>query len=231
MIKKIWNKKDILILLIVPIELSLFYIINRIFNTYDYNILNLILKSVVISLGFIITVMMKKDLLKKQFKEYNEDLGLNLLSSIISAIIIAGIFFLINSYFTKGNSSYDSLGFVDSFDKHKIPYLLFLSFIGLVSPIKEEIIFRHELFYKFKFSKLLMSIMFVVSSILFGLIYTIKFGFEYYLILPVIISGMYMAILYYFSENIWKPIMAHLFNNFLFFVAPRLFLIIIYIVS
>jgi membrane protease YdiL (CAAX protease family) len=102
------------------------------------------------------------------------------------------------------------------------------SLIPLAAAFQEEIIFRHVLFYKFRESRgkwILVPLMFLLSSFLFGAIHFTNFGGSLFLTIPYMVLGAYFALIYFLTKNIWYSIAIHFTFNFVNSLLPALFVV------
>lgn len=96
---------------------------------------------------------------------------------------------------------------------------LVASLTTLMAPFTEEIIFRHALFFQWKNNKVLMWVMFFVSSIAFGLIHWNNFNGDVVQMIPYMVVGAWFALIYFWSKNIWQNIMTHFLFDFVQFAS------------
>ncbi len=99
----------------------------------------------------------------------------------------------------------------------------------LMAPFSEEIVFRHVLFYQFKKYKILFYIMFVLSSVAFGLIHWNNFNGNVYLMIPYMCIGLVLALIYWLGRNIWFNIFTHFFFDFGQFLAALLLFVMSFV--
>jgi membrane protease YdiL (CAAX protease family) len=82
------------------------------------------------------------------------------------------------------------------------------------------------LFFKFLKHKFLVPILLIVSSFLFWVIHLNNFGGNLLLTVPFMVTGVYFALIYYFTKNIWYSISIHFISNFALSVLPTIYLLI-----
>lgn len=79
-------------------------------------------------------------------------------------------------------------------------------YAAIVAPIVEEFVFRGFILETLKGFNTKLAI--IISAFIFGL-----FHMEYFQLLPAIISGILLGILYVKNKSIWVPVGAHMINN------------------
>lgn len=84
----------------------------------------------------------------------------------------------------------------------------------LLAPFTEEIVFRHALFFQFNRSKVGLWVMFIVSSVAFGLAHWNNFHGDVVAMIPYMVAGAWFALIYFWSKNIWQNIATHFFFDF-----------------
>jgi membrane protease YdiL (CAAX protease family) len=95
-----------------------------------------------------------------------------------------------------------------------------------LAPFAEELTFRYLLLGKLT-NKALRLIMLFVQGILFGLIHWNNFNGNIYAMIPYMVLGVYLGLIYLFSKNIWSPIMVHWMLNTMNAMLPALLLLIL----
>ncbi|MFV5770202.1 CPBP family intramembrane glutamic endopeptidase [Pediococcus acidilactici] len=68
--------------------------------------------------------------------------------------------------------------------------------------------------------------MFILSSVLFGLIHWNNFNGDLLQMIPYMFVGAGFAVIYYKSQNIWQNIMTHFFFDFIQVLAAGVMLIV-----
>ena len=96
--------------------------------------------------------------------------------------------------------------------------------IPFIAPFTEELTFRYLLLGKFS-SKFLRVIMLFIQGILFGLIHWTTFNGNVYAMIPYMVLGVYLGLIYLLSENIWGSIMVHWMFNTMNSMLPALLLL------
>ncbi|GAK48316.1 hypothetical protein LOSG293_250070 [Secundilactobacillus oryzae JCM 18671] len=99
---------------------------------------------------------------------------------------------------------------------------LIASLTVLMAPFTEELVFRHVLFFQWRHRGALTWLMFVVSSILFGLAHWNNFNGEVIQMIPYMAVGAWYALIYYWSKNIWQAIATHFLFDFMGFAGALL---------
>ena len=95
-----------------------------------------------------------------------------------------------------------------------------------LAPFAEELTFRYLLLGKVT-NRALRLIMLFVQGILFGLIHWNNFNGNIYAMIPYMVLGVYLGLIYLFSKNIWSPIMVHWMLNTMNAMLPALLLLIL----
>ncbi|MGX4685497.1 CPBP family intramembrane glutamic endopeptidase [Vagococcus sp. JNUCC 83] len=102
--------------------------------------------------------------------------------------------------------------------------------VDLVVAFVEEVTYRYEGMYVYKYNKLLLVIMLILSSLLFGFSHYYNFGGSFLASIPYAFAGLVFGLMYLWTKNIWVPIMAHLLFNSTA-VLSSLFLVIVKLIS
>lgn len=209
-----FNIKDLLVFIIFGVE---FIFLEGIVNWAssvrpNYGVIVQFLVSLV---GLILVVYLKSDFLRENFNIFKNNLWRNIILSIATGIGLALIVMIVR-YFSNTIIEKYLLDSINSNDSGNLSYgYLILSLVpASLVPVTEEIIFRYELSYRFREKKSIYIIMTIVSAILFGLIHYKNYNGNLMLVLPLIISGLFLSIVYSFSKNIWVPILGHILYNF-----------------
>lgn len=93
-----------------------------------------------------------------------------------------------------------------------------------LAPFTEELTFRYLLFGKFS-KKSIKWTMFLISSVLFGLIHLANFNGNIIQTIPYMIIGAYFSLIYFFYNNIWGSIFTHWMFNTMNALWPALTMI------
>lgn len=222
---KQFDKKTILVILLLPLQFilqSMIKMLNIPKDSLLQSLLLLLLAVVIVSLVF----LLRGDILKSDFKKFKEKKLKLLLISILSAIISA----IIVNYAKKFivSSSLMPLSIPES-DFTELPnglIMLIGSIVPTLAPFLEEVVFRHELFYRFNSSKLRSFIFAILSSILFGLLHYYNYSGNIALTIPLMLVGLFYCIIYKLTDNIWTSIFAHMFYNGALSIGASIFIII-----
>ncbi len=103
-------------------------------------------------------------------------------------------------------------GDVKSISTYAFILSLVAMLIPLLSSVTEEVMFRHVLMFKHSRSKTVLYIMWVLSSIAFGLVHFESLG-SVAAAVPYIFAGLTFGALYIWQKNIWYNIFAHMIFN------------------
>lgn len=217
--------KDLIILSIIPIELLIGVLIKGLPILKNQLFASLIAFSIYF-IGFLIAILLKRDLLSNDFKEFKQhfikNMGISIVGAIFFGVIIFGGRYLLS--FGVAESQENPMASISFASGAPI---IIAGVVSLFAPFTEEIVFRHELFYLWKETKTLKIVMFFSSSILFGLGHYNTFTNQPILMIPLMVAGAMLAGLYYWQKNIWVNIFAHLIYNAVFSFFPAIILIII----
>lgn len=168
-------------------------------------------------------VSLYRDVLGAQWRQYRQhfwrnfaiDFGLMIGVYVLLAVVRFGMKQL-------PGASTTAMGVTDwlSFQTVASASLAFLSsLVVMMAPFTEEVVFRHVLFYQWRNNKAVMVLMFVFSSVAFGLIHWNNFDGQVMQMVPYMFIGAFFALIYAFSRNIWQNIMTHLLFNSLQFLS------------
>ena len=226
-----WTWKDTAVLFIVPVELGLGWLLNH-SAVSDNKFIVVILSFCIFFAGFLTAVLMKKEKLKADFKVFKQEKAKNIIIAIIGAIVLAlitvsGRALLVGKASGVGLEASLSLSTM----KEMIIPTLLGSIIPVLAPFTEEIIFRYELFYRWRNNRLLLPIMWIVSSVLFGLVHYNNYAGTPIMMVPLMVAGFLTAGLYYWRKTIWVNIFAHFIYNSVLSLIPALLLILIEILK
>lgn len=204
---------SLILLLVIPLELLLQKWISRgpkVVDSYLASIAMLIvsLVSLFVAIGF------RGELLRRDWAEYKKKrslIGYSLGLAFISAFLI-NIFDSLNEFLNILPLS-STVQLVRGLDCREN---LIVSFIPLISPVVEEVVFRYELYYRHRDGWVLDLILASFSSAIFALFHLRNYGFHYTKILPLFLIGLIFCYSYKKTDNIWTTIVGHIiYNGFL----------------
>jgi membrane protease YdiL (CAAX protease family) len=187
-----------------------------------------IISDLVFLVGFIIAIMLFRDVLKKDWPTFKTHIWRNLGLAILGVLASYAILTIVRS-------AMHLIGFgsINPFGGNLLSAAMDTAALGLVgsltalmAPFTEEIVFRHALFYQFKNQKTVMIILGILSSIYFGLVHWNNFNGDVTQMVPYMIMGGWFAFIYYKSKNIWQNIATHFIFDFLT-VAGAIVLVIL----
>lgn len=213
------KQKTILAILIPIIELALVsYLMPLVVSSRNGKIIFSVL---VAALGFIAALALFGDVLKKDWPAFRKhlwrNLGIALLSVVLTHLLLFGIRQLLGAVtgqeLAAGTTSYEMMSM------QAASLGLLGSATSLMAPFTEEIIFRHALFYQWKGRGIVTWLMLLVSSLLFGLVHWNNFDGDIISMIPYMCIGVFFALIYYFSKNIWQNIMTHFFFDSIAFLS------------
>ncbi|MDU5336706.1 type II CAAX endopeptidase family protein [Enterococcus sp.] len=222
--------KDIIIALIIPFELLMGEVINKLAITNN-PILGSVVTLLIFFSGFLVAVLFRKDVLKADFRMYKKhffkNFGISLLGALLFGLIVMGGRYLLDQSQAASSLSVDyaAVGW-NNVAVLAVP-LLVSGMIPLMAAFTEEIIFRYTFFYKWSNNKGLRFLMWGVSSILFGLAHYNNYSTTPLYMIPLMIAGFMLAGLYYWKKNIWIPIFAHFIYNGALSTIPAIFVLVV----
>ncbi|GEP20015.1 CPBP family intramembrane glutamic endopeptidase [Pediococcus argentinicus] len=220
--RKVSAPKTIIAILIPLLELGIGSFIARLVHNNQW--LLVILNVLVFFVGFITAIILFKDVLRDDWKIWKQhiwrNLGLALLGMILTYVILSLVRMGMKP-FVAGAAVNTSLLSIQTASMG-----LVASLTTLMAPFTEEIVFRHALFFQWKNNKVLMWIMFFVSSVAFGLVHWNNFNGDVVQMIPYMVVGAWFALIYYFSKNIWQNIMTHFLFDFVQFASAVLLLVV-----
>lgn len=176
-------------------------------------------------LSAVITLFLCLLFYKKLNLEANSQLSFPKIKFIFLIIILViGFRLLEDPFYRFENIFFDKPPFNPS-EIHKMDFSLPIAFrafsIILLVPIFEELFFRKIIFESLikKYSNLWLAI--IISSVLFALTHLSITSF-----LPKLLFGFIAAYIFYKTNNIWHPIIFHIFSNliwFAIFINPKIY--------
>lgn len=229
--EKDYQKKDLLALLVIPIEMIagnyLGYIPGLKGDAFMLNLAS----TLIFVAGFVTLITIYRRELKEAWRNYRQKLWLKLLLSV--ALVVGAVFLL---QFVRGMIPADLMAAKSSGTDEAASAaamtgstLLWATFIGaipsFISPFSEELVFRYLMIGKAK-NILLRLVMLVVQAVLFGLIHINNFGGNIYATIPYMAVGLYFGIIYLVFRNIWGSIMVHWIFNTMNGMGPALLMIV-----
>ncbi|MGL4391606.1 MAG: lysostaphin resistance A-like protein [Carnobacterium maltaromaticum] len=160
----------------------------------------------------ILAVVLYWRLLKEQVRDF----GKNWKKFTIIIVLGYALIFVIEmlfSYLVNVETSANQIALEEMFANATIFQLIGLQILVIITaPIVEEFLFRKVMFGSYKHNKIAAPIMFVFSSVMFGLFH---YGFDgqFIVLVPYMIMGAVMAAAYWRTDNILVPIGIHFANN------------------
>lgn len=163
---------------------------------------------------FFIIIKTKGDLLLRDWKLFKSKKITNVLLSILTLVLVYLAIMVTHPIFNQFIPSKPITSY--AFSTKSIIGLLFSVLAGannIMVAFVEEVTYRHEGMYVFKSNKLLLILMLIVSSILFGFSHYYNFNGSFLASGPYVVAGAILGISYLISNNIWVPIVAHILFN------------------
>lgn len=213
--------KTILALAIPPIELIVGTFVSQLFKNQT---LLITLNVLIFAIGLIVALFLYHDVLAKDWPRFRQHLWRNLLLAIVGVFVMYGLLSLTRMALKPFVSAEAASPMLLSIQTAGLGVVASLT--TLFAPFTEEIIFRHALFYQWRGRGFLTWLMFIVSSISFGLVHWFNFHGQVLQMIPYMVVGAAFALIYYFSKNIWQNIMTHFFFDFVQFAAAVLLFVV-----
>lgn len=210
-------KKAIITALIAPLELALGWLLARTGNL----LVNVLITDVIFFGGFFVAIYLYRDILKQEWKKYRIHIWRNLLLALLSLV---GTTLILSA--VRSGMGIMKLNDISALSISSAGITVVASLTTLMAPFTEEIIFRHALFYAWFQKRYIRWILFVLSSIAFGLIHWNNFNGNIVQMVPYMFVGAWFAFIYVIGKNIWHSIMAHFFFDFPNFLAAILVLVV-----
>lgn len=215
--------KTITALLIVPLELLIGAAVAKLPTS---QLIKVLLSTLVFLAGFIVAISLYHDVLAAEWQIFKRRWFIKLLLAvggvIVSYAILAGARFVLTSTGLAASTNSADLLSIQSATVGLVG-----SLTVLMAPFSEEIIFRHVLFYQWKNRGIFTWLMFIISSVLFGLAHWNNFDGNVIAMIPYMLVGAWYALIYFFSKNIWQNILTH----FLFDVIQFLGALLVFVVA
>ncbi|MCH4170786.1 MAG: CPBP family intramembrane metalloprotease [Lactobacillus sp.] len=205
-IKIEWGKSLAVILLMV-VEVIAMTFVRKIQSQVVGSLLALGMSVLV----FVVAVYLFKSLLAKDWPKYRQHIWRNLLISFGVMLILQLALPLVRQLMGAANSGQTMGGGSETFTLPLAALGILTSLTSIMGPVVEEIIARYVLFYQFKNRGVITWVMFVVSAVFFGLIHWSGFQGNVTAMIPYMLMGAILALVYYFTNNIWYTIIAHIF--------------------
>ena len=221
-----WKIQDFAVLAIIPLVLLGGQSLLSIPKLDENHELASVLAVVIFVIGFLAAVFLLRDFLSSQWQQFKQRLWRNLF---VCVCLTAATFALMS---LARSVSLGSLEVDPDNDFYNPPlWLLLVSLVpAVLAAFTEELTFRYLLFGKFK-GKLSKTVMFVVSSVLFGLVHWNNVGGNLKLLMPYMVMGAFFALIYWLGKNIWFAILAHFFYNSSIVLLPLLALLLMPILN
>lgn len=212
-------------LLVIPIELLIGDYLFPLLHLNESPKAALISSTVLFLAGFLVMIYLFHDFLREQWRLFRQKLFLKLLLSIL---LVVGAFLLLNVVRRLIPSELLQLRNSTSGSSQSLSpdWAVLAAVAPFIAPFAEELTFRYLLLGKFS-NKLIQLLMLFVQGILFGLIHWNNFNGNVYAMLPYMVLGVYLGLIYLLTKNIWGSIMVHWMFNTMNSMLPALFLLIL----
>ena len=201
------KRRAVITLTIIPLQFVLSWVLFKLPLTLENQPLMAIVQILISYLAFVVIICLNKSFLKSQWKIYRNNFGKKILFAILGVVLLHVILYLVRI-------PLKSLSAAADIDPLAMPLILSIpiSLIPLTATLNEELILRHYLFYNIK-NKYFKWIMFFVSAILFGLIHYNNFSGNLIQLIPYMVMGALLGLIYQFSGNIWASVSVHFLFN------------------
>lgn len=206
MSEKGWSREDYILILVFPIFILAGIVAKKIITNSPLllSLVGFILSSLVIG----IVIYFRRNLLREDWRKFKEHKLRNW-----GYIFLAVIVFEVMQTITSRVPNVASIQVLPMTSSNTLG-ILFGSVGALMAPFSEEVIFRHELVYKFRNRNMLALIgMIIFSAIFFGFGHFIS-GDSFSSILALSLTGLVLSLIYLHVKNIWVTIIAHFIWNF-----------------
>ena len=187
--------------------------IPRLFETKS-NIILLLVSVLVYLIGLYVAVKISEPMLAKHWKNFKEHKWTKFLWILLGYLIVLAIISLVRKFIMPYFTTNISIGSEESRQLPSLGITLLASFIPLLAPLYEELVFRHGLFRQLAYNKDIISkiSLAIVSSIAFGLIHYFNFG-NVLATIPYMFAGFFLCFVYNHFNNIFYPIFIHFLLN------------------
>ncbi|HIU64208.1 MAG TPA: CPBP family intramembrane metalloprotease [Candidatus Avacidaminococcus intestinavium] len=193
---------------------------------FSTNTAKILVTVVLGAVALVVLLLLYGQILKQQWENFREHLAVHLGLAVLGTIVAHILLALTRSVMGIIFNGTDSLSAAGVGTTSEATIALIGTLVTLMAPFSEEIVFRHVLFYQWRNRKGITILMFIVSSVAFGLVHWNNFNGNVVQMVPYMVVGAWFALIYYWSKNIWQNIFTHLFFNSLQFIAA-LFLLIV----
>ncbi|MBO0457469.1 CPBP family intramembrane metalloprotease [Enterococcus hulanensis] len=219
------NKKHWWGLFIIPLELLIGDCLFPLLHLGKSPETALLASTLLFLTGFVATIYLFHDFLREQWHLYRSRLFLRLLMSIfltaVAFLLLRVTREMIPSELLQLRASTNP-----SPQTLNPSWTVLAAIIPFIAPFTEELTFRYLLLGKFS-SKFLRVIMLFIQGILFGLIHWTTFNGNVYAMIPYMVLGVYLGLIYLLSKNIWGSIMVHWMFNTMNSMLPALLLLVL----
>ncbi|GAF39758.1 ABC superfamily ATP binding cassette transporter permease subunit [Agrilactobacillus composti DSM 18527 = JCM 14202] len=205
-IKIEWGKSLALLLVMVAEVVAMIFV-----RKVQSQVVGSLLALGMSALAFVVAIYLFRSLLAKDWPTYRQHIWRNLLISFGVMLVLQLALPLIRQLMGATNSGQTMGGGNETFTLPLAALGVLTSLTSIMGPVVEEVIARYVLFYQFKNRGVVTWLMFVVSAVFFGLIHWSGFQGNVTAMIPYMLMGAILALVYYFTNNIWFTIMAHIF--------------------
>lgn len=219
------SKKQWLGLLVVPMELIIGNWLFPLLHLDSDPILSLLASTLLFTTGFLVMIFLFHDFLREQWRLYRHKLFLKLLLSVLLVAVAFLILNLVRRIIPSELLHVPSSG-NDSGQTLSPAWAILAAVPPFIAPFAEELTFRYLLLGKIS-NRLLRIAMLFVQGILFGLVHWNNFNGNIYAMIPYMVLGVYLGVIYLLSKNIWGSIMVHWMLNTMNSMLPALLLFIL----
>jgi len=219
-----WTKLDFLALVLIPVQFLVAWVIVSMQIPNVQNTALIVMFALVLLSAFILAKIYGT-VLMNDWANYRKKIWLKILVSLVGAACIVAVLHVVRllmSQFMPVSSG----SAVSESDAISMSFMmtLIVALMPLLNAFREEIIFRHVLFYKLRGARFVSVIFFFVSAFLFGIVHLNNFDGNFIATIPYMVIAMCFNLVYLFTKNIWYSIGIHLAFNFMLGFLPTLFM-------
>ena len=167
---------------------------------------------------FIVLIIINRDTLIAEFKKIGNKVISFIIFAIFGFIILYGTSYIINYLYNLYNIGVSqNQNSIENYILHGNAILTFITVV-IFAPLVEEIIYRYSIFSLIK-NKILAYVVTIICFALPHMLSTNSSISEWLLLMiPYLLSGFILALIYDSSKNIYASIVAHCLNNLLAFI-------------
>lgn len=204
-----WQWRDTFALCILPLILFNSYVLDQFFGVSAQVALG---DSIFRGILFIAVCWLYKTMLYTHWQKYKQAFWRSSLLVVVGAVALQVVISFTRNLLPVG----ESIEKESTIDPNTIAFfsLLIISLGPLFTALLEDIIFRYTLLQKlFVQPWLWRVILFLLNSILFGLIHYHNFDGDLIATISFMAAGLFLNLIYLWTRNIWHVLLIHFVNN------------------